>query len=149
MTTYIGRFGRDGTLRLRRPFSAAAVYIVEEERGWAACHIRGGSGEYLCTLERDGRIRDSLVFNVYKGSVRAGTMAAAPRAEEGKYVLPAVSLSWGKRAFDGITLTAPIWESGSGRRRALARISKARAGWNVPRSGSTSVRGRRSPSVSA
>ena len=129
--TCIGRFGGDGVLRLHRPFSRAALYTVEEERGWTACHIRNGSGEYLATLERDGRVRESLIFNVYKGSVRTGTMAAAPRAENGLNVLPAVSLSWGKRSFDGFSLTAPVWESEGTHRRGLAVLKRTPGGWRL------------------
>ena len=98
---------------------------------WSLCHLRDRSGNYLATIERDSRRRDSLVFNVYKGTVRAGTMAASRRSTEGKYVLPAVSLSWGKRSFDGRVLTAPIWESDPSHRRKLAEIRKNRAGWRI------------------
>ncbi len=127
----VGRVGSDGTLVLRRPFSRLPVDKVTEERGFAACHVRRGNEEYLATLERDRVIRGSLVFNVYKGNVRAGTVATAPRAVRDPAALPALSFSWGKRSFDGRTLTAPIWESDAGRRRDLARIQKTAAGWTV------------------
>ena len=129
--TYHGRFGANGVCRFRKPFSRAVRCTVEAEGDFSLCHLRDGSGDYLATIERDGRIRESLVFNVYKGAVRAGTMAASRRLTEGKYVLPAVSLSWGKRSFDGRALTAPIWESAPSRRRTLAEIRKTRAGWRI------------------
>ena len=129
--TLFGRFGDDGVCRFRKPFSRAVLYTAEAEGDWSLCHLRDRSGSYLATIERDGRRRDSLVFNVYKGSVRTGTMAAAPRAENGLNVLPAVSLSWGKRSFDGRVLTAPIWESDPSHRRKLAEIRKNRAGWRI------------------
>lgn len=125
----VGRFGRDGILRLRRPLSPACVYSVSEEKGFALCHVRKGDGEYLATLERDRRIRESLVFNAYKGAVRTGTLAAAPRFR--KAVLPVVSFSWGKREFDGAFLTAPLWESDGGRRHTLAVLRRGPGGWRI------------------
>ena len=126
-----GKTGQDGILSLRRPFSRTPVFTVEEERGGLACHIRGEDGAYLATLERDGVIRSSLVFNAYKGSVRVGTVAAAERLSKDPRALPALSFSWGGRAFDGRTLTTPVWESDAKRRRTLAEIRKTARGWSL------------------
>ena len=95
--TLVGRFGDDGVCRLRKPFSRAVRYTAEADGEYSLCHLRDRDGSYLATIERDGRRRDSLVFNVYKGTVRAGTMAASRRSTEGKYVPPAVSILVGQR----------------------------------------------------
>ena len=65
--TYHGRFGADGVCRFRKPFFRAVRCTVEAEGDFSLCHLRDGSGDYLATIERDGRIRESLVFNVYHG----------------------------------------------------------------------------------
>ena len=127
----VGRFGGDGVLRLHRPLSSSCVYSVTEEKGFSLCHVRKGDGEYLATLERDRKIRDSLVFNAYKGAVRTGTLAAAPRFRRGPAALPVVSFSWGKREFNGAALTAPMWESDEGLRHTLAVLQRRPAGWRI------------------
>ena len=127
----VGRIGRDGVLTLCPPLSRNPVFTVTEERGGAVCHVRGEDGSYLATLERDGTIRSSTVFNVYKGSVRVGTVAAAERIAGGPRALPVLSFSWGKREFDGRCLTAPIWESDSKRRRTLAQIRRMPRGFAI------------------
>ena len=126
-----GKTGQDGILTLCPPLSKRPVYTVTEERGGAACHIRAEDGSYLATLERDGTIRSSMVFNVYKGSVRVGTVAAARRLANERGALPVLSFSWGKREFDGHALTAPLWESEPKRRRVLAEIRKTVVGWSL------------------
>ena len=123
------RMGRDGVMTLCPPLSRTPVFTVTEEKGGAVCHVRAKDGSYLASLERDTAIRGSLIFNVYKGSVRVGTVAAAERVSKDPDALPVLSFSWGKREFDGRRLTAPIWESDARRRRELAEIRKTLRGF--------------------
>ena len=125
---FVVRTAGDGCLFVRRSFPPKHYYSLTPEKGFALWHLRGGDGEYLATLERDRDIRKTILFNVYKGSERVGTMAAAARVGEGTRAFPVISFSWGGRRFDGTTLTEPVPWSETGKLRELAEIRKGMAG---------------------
>ena len=123
---------RKGRLTVRGGFFGRILYTVEAEKGYALCHLRGKNGEYLATLEREGYLRANTVYNVYKGTVRAGVLAAAPRIGEKSGALPVVTSSYDGRRFDGTRIVQP-YRMSDGREGLIdfASVSKAPGGWRM------------------
>ena len=121
------RTGRNGTLTVRAS-GKGGLYTVSPEEDGRICHIRGPEGRYIATAEWDREIRRSMIFNVYMGEERRGTIAAAARAvmEEGS--LPILSFSWNGLSFDGRVLSESMDGPESGRRRRVAEFRKGFGG---------------------
>ncbi len=123
---------RNGRLTVRKGIFGRVLYTVEAEKGYALCHLRGEDGAYIATLEREGYLRLSTVYNVYKGAERAGVMAAAPRigAKEGS--LPIITCSYTGRRFDGSRIVKPFRSSdGTEGEILFAAVSKKPGGWAI------------------
>jgi hypothetical protein len=118
----VRKSGRSGGLR----------YEVFAEEGGRICHVRAGDGCYLATVEYDGTIRRNMIFNVYKGENRCGTIAAAPRFEMEDSPLPVLSFSWDGLQFDGRLLTELFPGTERRRRRRIAEFTRGFGGnWRI------------------
>ena len=131
--TLVVRTERGGSLSVRKSGRSGGFrYTVSAEENGRICHVRGDDGGYIATLEWDGSIRRNMIFNVYKGEERAGTIAAAARADMEDNPLPVLSFSWDGLQFDGRVLSELFPGPDRRRRHRVAEFERGFSGsWRI------------------